>query len=378
MLTDSRVKTVRTQLAKKLILVISLWFACSTTLFPAVRAMPAATTPDVVPQVDVPVSATGAIAVDLDEGIELFAKNPDTRYPPASTVKIVTALLAKQILDLDESVVVEEQDLVAEEYSRMGLQAGDIVTVRGLLYGLLIPSGGDAALALARYTGQRIGPGHPQPVDRFVEEMNRYAERIGMTNSHFTNPVGFEDQEMYTTARDLVRATSRLLDDWLLARIVSTPWTEIHVDGPEPRDLVIENTNEFVLSEQSFGVKTGTTDSAGECLVNAVRRGGHRIITVVLGSQDRYADTSTILGGLDNAFAWMQFGAGAASLGATEELAGLGYWMPVSRTVLITAEQSRSMSYNIALDDGTSGPIKGTVAFYVAGNEVARLPVYSR
>jgi D-alanyl-D-alanine carboxypeptidase (penicillin-binding protein 5/6) len=180
------------------------------------------------------------------------------------------------------------------------------------------------------------------------------------------------------TARDLVRAAQAVLDDWLLARIVATPWISLAVAGPNARDLVLENTNQMVLYDGAVGVKTGTTDLAGECLVAAIHRGDNLIITVVLGSADRYADMHALLDALDVTLRWVALGAGASSAGARDELAAQGYMMPIRRTVLMTPEQADALRYEVQFADASSAAGRqGTVTFFVGEREVARLPVFT-
>lgn len=322
-------------------------------------------------------SARAAIAVDLLSGQVLFAVNADAPLHPASTIKMVTALLAWQILDRGEVVTIGEGDLVPEDFSKMGLMAGDVLTVEELLYGVLIPSGGDAALAVARVAGQRLDPETSDPVARFVQEMNAYADSIGMTGSSFGNPIGIDDEQTRSTAKDLALAAEAILDNWLLSNIVSTPWISIAVDGPNPRDLVIENTNELVLHEGAIGIKTGTTDGAGECLVNVYRYGGDRVVTVVLGSQDRYADTLTLVAAIEDQVRFLPLGGRADSAGAASELAAQGLWMPVGPTLTLSAREAAQLQYEVILDEAPVDRQRGVVEFRVGSAVVARLPVYS-
>src|SRR5690606_40916823 len=154
---------------------------------------------------------------------------------------------------------------------------------------------------------------------------------LGMGSSSFGNPVGRDDERSWTTARDLVRAADAVLADPLLARIVATPWASVNVGGPNARELVLENTNQFVLHDGAIGVKTGTTDAAGEALINAFKYGDNIIVSVVIGSEDRYNDTSMLLQHIATQREWIAFGGQYASLGARDELAEQGLWMPVSR-----------------------------------------------
>jgi D-alanyl-D-alanine carboxypeptidase (penicillin-binding protein 5/6) len=327
-------------------------------------------------QIDPGLSAQSAIAVNLSTGVLLYEHNADLAVPPASTAKLITSLAARAVLELSEPVTIEEGDLVPEEFSRMGVEPGDVVTVEELLYGTLMPSGGDAARALARAAGRRLDESADDQVARFVDEMNVVAASLGMTSSSFGNPVGMDDEQSRTTARDLVRATEAIFADPLLRRIVGTQWANISVEGPNARELVIENSNQFVLFDGAIGVKTGTTDAAGQNLVNAFLYGDHVILTVVLGSQDRYLDTTLMLEGVAGSWQWRALGRDAASAGATEELAQMGLWMPVGLTLMLHAEQLDRIEYEILLAEESSGPARGIVRFSLDGQVIAELPVY--
>lgn len=327
-------------------------------------------------QVDPNIGGT-SFAVDLDTGLVLHQDNADSQLLPASTSKLLTALTALRLLDVNEPVTVTESDMVPEEFSRMGLEPGDVATVEQLLYGTLVPSGGDAARALARVGGTLLDPEAPDPIARFVQEMNAVAASLGMANSSFGNPVGEDDEQSWTTARDLVRAAAAVLEDSLLSEIVRTPWASVLISGPNERELIIENSNQFVLFDDAVGVKTGTTDAAGQILVSAFVFGDHTVVTVVMGSGDRYADTSEILDSIRLNWAWLQLGRDAASLGATEELAAMGLWMPVGQTILVHPDRIPDMRYGIDLEDDSSGIARGSVRFVLDDEVLAILPIYA-
>lgn len=261
-------------------------------------------TPPIAPVQDSPaqdqlaqgITARAALAVDLTSRVALFDYQADTRVAPASTMKIVTALVVRDVLGLDEEITIEPSDLIlGDDYSKMGLQLGDVAMVRALLHGTLLASGGDSALALARAAGMRLDPSTSDPVGRFVDEMNAFAARHGMTGSHFSNPVGIDAGDHYTTAWDMLLATEQLLADPVLAEMVATPEMVVTVGGQDAREVYLVSTNQLVLNGESSGVKTGSTDGAGECLVNVTWNGDHQMVTVIMGSVDRYADTRVLL-----------------------------------------------------------------------------------
>jgi D-alanyl-D-alanine carboxypeptidase (penicillin-binding protein 5/6) len=225
-------------------------------------------------------SARSALVMDLDAGQVLYAQSPDAPLPPASTIKVMTALLALENSAPDERVTVSE-NAAATTGSRMELTAGETLTVEDLLYGLLLPSGNDAAVALAEHVAGSE--------EAFVELMNRRGAELGLTHSRFVNSHGQDHPDQLVSAADLVVVTREALRFPAFAEMVATA---THQAGG--RSLV--NTNQLLGAyPDADGVKTGTTDEAGENLIASVNRGGHRTIAVILGSRDRYADARALL-----------------------------------------------------------------------------------
>lgn len=224
--------------------------------------------------------ARSALVVDLDSGQVLYALRPHDRLPPASTVKIMTALVVLE-RSAPEDVVTVSANAAGMEGSRMGLQAGESLSVLDLLYGLLLPSGNDAAVALAEHVAGSEAA--------FVQLMNEKAAALGMADTRFANAHGLDDPTATISAADLITVTREALAYPVFARIVASPRAEV-----AGRTLV--NTNELLTSYPGAdGVKTGTTDAAGECLVGSVAQGGHRTLVALLGSQDRYREAAALL-----------------------------------------------------------------------------------
>ena len=220
---------------------------------------------------------------DVASGALLWQKEGDTPLPMASVTKLMTALVALETLAPDDVVTIPPQALnIAPGYVRMGLQAGQKVQVRTLLYGALLPSGNDAALALAW-----AAAGSEQA---FVDKMNAHATAWGLTHTHFVNPHGIDAPGHESSARDLAQLARRALQNPLIAQIVATP--SISIQGFE-----LHNTNQLLGQYPgAYGVKTGTTDAAGQVLIAAARRSGQGdVITVVLHSPDRYAESEALL-----------------------------------------------------------------------------------
>ncbi|MCC7353608.1 MAG: D-alanyl-D-alanine carboxypeptidase [Anaerolineae bacterium] len=224
-------------------------------------------------------TAKAALLVDVDTKTILYERQMTLRLPQASTTKIMTAVLALEQGRLDDRVTVPAN--LEADGSLMGLQPGETLTLKELLYGLLLPSGNDAALVIAQHISGSV--------ESFVAAMNAKAQALGLADTHFENPHGHDSPNHYTSARDLWFLATYALENPVFAEIVSTPAAKV-----AGRDLV--NRNEMLVGYPDVdGVKTGTTDLAGECLVVTVRRDGHRALAVVLGSNDRYADARALL-----------------------------------------------------------------------------------
>jgi D-alanyl-D-alanine carboxypeptidase (penicillin-binding protein 5/6) len=241
-------------------------------------------------------SAKSIEVIDAETGAVRFERDPAAQHAPASTAKIVTALTALRSARPEDVVTIQDADVVDPALeSNMGLKTGDTVTVHDLLVGLFLPSGNDAANALARFTGERLPDDGQPPVQRFIAEMNAEAARIGMTQSHFVNPSGDDAEGQVVTAHDLGVAARALLAEPALRPIVALPAAEVRVGGPDARVISLTNTNELVLTNGVYGVKTGTTDKAGQCLIVAYRQAHENVIAVILDSTDRYADARALL-----------------------------------------------------------------------------------
>ena len=326
-------------------------------------------------------TARAAFAVDLTAGVELYADNADVPLAPASLTKIVTALVAIRTVSLDDVVTVQAGDLVDPTiYSHMGLEAGDQVAVRDLLAGMFLPSGDDAARALARYAGERMGGGS-DPRATFVAAMNRLAAQFNMSGSHFVDTDGEDAPGHVMTARDLAIATAALFQSQTLERLVGQQTMTVHVGGPNARPITLESTNELLGAPGVHGVKTGTTDAAGQCLVTAIWRGDDRVVTVVLGSSDRYADTQAILSDLDSRYRWVRVGRGGDVGDLSTRLQAQGLVMVTGQTLLLTPEQAASLRYELTSNPpATPKPWApaGQVVFFAGNAEILRLPVYAR
>lgn len=328
------------------------------------------------------ITARAAIVWDVTNNAELYAKAPDTPVAPASTTKMLTSLLVLERGNLAEPVTIEPGDLGKPDESAMGLAPGDRVTLEDLLYGMLLPSGGDAARAAARVIGTALLAGQPgDPVARFVDEMNARAAQLGATHTHFTTPDGYDAPGQYSTARDLLLIANQAMRNPLFAQIVATKQaTRTTIDGR--KTFALTNTNDLLGQRPGVhGIKTGTTDAAGECLVAAQWTANGRIISVVLGSANRYTDTIALLDYANNAFRWVPLGQGAEPAGLAPALQRWGVEFHERRVVVLPAWEVDALRYVLLLEPAgtnTPGSVRGKVSFLVGSREVLNLPVYAK
>jgi D-alanyl-D-alanine carboxypeptidase (penicillin-binding protein 5/6) len=306
------------------------------------------------------------MVVDLSSGKTLYGLRPNDPLPPASTVKIMTALVTLEKANLDDVVEVSAA-AAATEGSRMGLVTGETLTVRDLLYGLLLPSGNDAAVALAEHVSGTQ--------DGFVAEMNRMAADLGLQATHFTSPHGLDDPSETTSAADLVTLTSAALNSPAFSEIVKTPAADV-------AGHALVNTNELLRTYPGAdGVKTGTTDAAGECLVASVTRSGHRLLVVLLGSLNRYVEATALLDWAAEAWQWRGIGLPDDALAWTTSPGGLRYRLRTAepRDVLLPSWQWPLAGLSRTLDSGV--PITdtlpvGTLTLAFGDSAVEQLPLF--
>ena len=217
----------------------------------------------------------------------IIGKNEDVKSAMASTTKIMTTIVILEKADLNEKVTVSAK-AGGTGGSRLGLKRGDKTSVKDLLYGLMLRSGNDAAVALAEHVGGSV--------KEFAELMNEKAAELGLTNTHFVTPHGLDDPNHYTTALELAKLTDYAMDNETFARIVGTKSTTIYINN-QPRQ--INNTNELLgVLNGVVGVKTGFTNNAGRCLVTEIKRNNMDVITIVLGAdtkKDRTKDSVNLI-----------------------------------------------------------------------------------
>jgi len=230
------------------------------------------------------VGATAAIATHLNSGRILFAENIDAKLPIASLTKLMTGIIARENFALGDIVVVSA-NASEQPPAKIWLKKGERISVENLLKAALIESGNDAATAL----GEKMG------TTKFVAKMNEKATILGLRNTHFANPVGFDDAENYSTARELALLAQYFLRDELLREIVGTHKTTIFNELGGAHHLVSTNIlfNGYL---EIHGLKTGSTDEAGKCVAAiAANEAGQNILALVLDSPNRFQEAKGVL-----------------------------------------------------------------------------------
>ncbi|GAA4197389.1 D-alanyl-D-alanine carboxypeptidase family protein [Microbispora amethystogenes] len=240
------------------------------------------------------VTATEAYLVDVTTGTIQFAKRETRRVPVASLTKVMTAYVVRRRARLDDVVTITKADVkhaLAGGASAAGLRAGERLTVRDLLYALMLPSGADAAHALA----ERYGPG----TAKFVGQMNDTAKRLGLRDTRYANPDGLPSKG-YSTARDQATLAVAALRDPVIASVARSPKRAV-TKSRLHRAHVWRNTNEL-LKDGAVGLKTGYTRQAGYCLSFAVTRDDRTYVGVLLGERSdkaRYTTARKLLDWID-------------------------------------------------------------------------------
>jgi len=267
--------------------------------------------PKIIPANDYPVhindiaapilTAKSIVVIDYDSAVPLYEKNENERLLPASTSKIMTALTALDYYQLNDILTMDVTDTTSQT---LKIIPGDKFTVENLIYALLVSSANDVGDVLAK--------NYPGGTKEFVKAMNLKASELHLDNSIFANPTGLDSdqngnpllQRSYSTSLDLARLGTVALKNDLIKKIVSTKsYTIMSVDTNH--QYLLNNVNTLLnLRDDIYGIKTGWTEDAGECLVGLAERNDHKIVTVVLGSDDRFGETIKLVDWTFNNFNW--------------------------------------------------------------------------
>ena len=249
------------------------------------------------------ITAKAVVIMDDESKTILFSKNPNLLFSMASTTKIMTALVALDYYKLNDILTVKSEKV---EGVNVGFKIGEKLKFEDILYAMLLPSGNDAALALAQNylparsaESRRAGKAGPGGEKEFVKKMNEKARSLNLINTNFADPIGLEDSQDYTTPLDLIRLTSAALENKIFADVVKTKTLQIS-DVTGENEYLLKNLNKLLGVSGVNGVKTGTTTEAGQVLVTSKQdldssNNKHTFIIVVMNSEDRFSDTRQLL-----------------------------------------------------------------------------------
>ncbi len=235
------------------------------------------------------INAAGAILIDAKTGQVLYEKNSNKQLAPASTTKIMTAILAIESNRLDEKTTISK-NAASVQGSTMHLQEGQLISLRELVTGLMMRSGNDAAIAIAEFLSGSV--------DKFIVEMNKKAREIGAIHTKFQNPHGLPTKDHYSTAYDLAWIARYAMNNPTFAEIVSTRNTSIDWEDSagNEHEQNLKNTNKLLwMLDEADGIKTGTTNEAGPCLVSSATKDDQRLIAVTLNDKNRWEDSQKLL-----------------------------------------------------------------------------------
>lgn len=240
-------------------------------------------------------TAKSAYVVDIDTGTVLFDRNSERILLPASTTKLMTALVALKLYQLDTVVTVPELPVI--EGLSYDFKPGSQMLVQDLLKATLIQSSNDAAYILAIAS--------PQGLEGFVQDMNNTATELNLKSTQYANPAGFDNDTQRSSARDLVILSKEVMKDEFLQSVVSTKQTMI-TDITKEFELYLYSTHQLLgVDPTVIGIKTGTTQGASQVLVTQFLRDGHNIIIVIMGSDDRYLETTQLIDWVFNSYQWV-------------------------------------------------------------------------
>ncbi len=319
------------------------------------------------------ISAKAAIVVNAATGEIIYSENADLKLPMASTTKIMTALLLCENADLDE-VVTTTKEMVTVEGSSMGLLEGDKVSYKALLYGMMLPSGNDAATTTAIALGGSL--------EEFALLMNKKARELSMDNTNFVTPSGLDAENHYSTAEDMAKLAVYAMKNPIFREAVGTKSIEVEYGNPPyPRQLSGHNKI-LDIYDGGIGIKTGYTSKSGKCLVSAASRNGVEVIAVTLGDSNTWSHHTELLN-----FGFSNINSVTYSLPESgERLLVISGKTSTARltcedfTIGLTPDEQERVEYKITLPEFCFAPLKkgemvGKIDYYIDGKLLESLPL---
>lgn len=321
---------------------------------------------------DFSTSARSAVLYQPETENFVYSKNADTRLPMASTTKIMTALVAIENADLSDIVIIDDS-AIGIEGSSAYLRQGDVLSMEELLYALLLRSANDAAVAIACYVGGSA--------EDFCSLMNERAAALGLSNTHFTNPHGLDNEEHYTTARELAVICAEAMKKDVFREIVST-YKKSFSDGERSR-IYVNHNRLLRIYDGCVGVKTGYTKKSGRCLVGAAERDGLDFISVTLDAPNDWNDHCEMLNYGFETLERISFAKEYDHIYKIPVIDGEEGFLRVANVNganIITERKEREIEEHIRLVRYAVAPIKrgdvlGEIIYTVDGEEAARVPL---
>lgn len=319
------------------------------------------------------VSAVSAVVIEAETGTVLWEQNAYEHRAMASTTKIMTAILTIEAGDLDKEFTVDPYAIMVEGTS-MGLLEGDRVSRRDLLYGILLPSGNDAANAAAVSVAGSM--------EKFAELMNAKAQELGLSDTHFVTPSGLDADGHYTTAYDLAQLTAYAMKNEVFREVVCCKSAQVEFGNP-PYQRTLYNSNKMLARyEGAIGVKTGFTDNARRCLVSAAERDGVTLVAVTLNAPDDWNDHTKML---DYGFTQVSSYPLETTVSARVNVAGTGQSVGVyadSASLSLKPAQRERLERRVLLPRMVYGSVEkgselGCVEFFLDGKLVKTCPLYA-
>lgn len=240
------------------------------------------------------ISAEAAIILDRNSGVVIYSKNPLLRFSMASTTKIMTALIALNYYKPDDILTVKTGNV---EGSGLNLTPGEQFRFTDLMYAMLLPSANDAA--------QAIADNYPGGESAFIKLMNEKAQSLHLSNTHYSDPIGLDDDGDYSTPLDMAHLASYAEGNPTFDEITSTKFRTIYTINAA-KEYPLTNTNDLLGIDGVNGIKTGTTEGAGQVLVTSVAKNGHNYIIIVMDSTDRFSDTEQLINYIDSNVKYVQ------------------------------------------------------------------------
>lgn len=333
------------------------------------------------------VKGEGVVLLDVKSGRVLYEQNARKRMYPASTTKILTALAAVENGSMDDNITVgSEISMIPEDASIAGLKVGERYKLKDLMMALMLPSGNDAANAVAVYIGRRVSNDSSLKIEdalnSFVKLMNRRSQEAGAMDSHFVNPHGYHDKEHYSTAYDISRIAREAMKSEFFREVVKTPLFEVKGGHGTYRwmntNLLLNRNHQKYYYPFATGMKTGYTAEAGFCLVSSALKDGVELVSVVLNSQEnsRFTDSRTIFEyGFTNYGYYKLISRNdivktlKITNGADE---GLGVVAAGAIECLLSKSQSDRVEKVIKLDDNLFEQIEGNVETYKLKSSISK------